>query len=534
MPTPRRTQKQLSEKYKDNLANYKRLYTGRRAILAVTFLAIAGGAIAVWHYSKRAPEKFFNPGPVSSHHQNITGAVVTSSTGQAAVNGSSTNCDACHDKSLITGEGLSFKKFRQIVQASFREGASAGRIEQIDIRCETCHAKLSGRAHTFHEPNAIQHRCSTCHQEHRGPGPMKLVASSDCVSCHGNGRIMQAAAQQKVPDNWSARDRHPQPTQRVIFDQLGRPREGYTKTFSSFWQDHPEFQINVAKAAAPDKIRDPDSYVSATGTHDILRFNHSRHFSADIPAVNNSGKKLDCNYCHQLEIEGRFMKRISFEANCQACHQLQFDLNNPDLTLPHGDPTAVLGFLRSVTSHYEDLARRKGMTDPKAIRTFIEQQRNQLRRQYSSDVQLVNQVFFEADPYKTRPDLPRPRLANFAGCAYCHDVKPSSVGAPEITKPILVDRWMLMSDFDHAKHVSVKGVDCETCHQIARSSTRSSDILLPVKDSCVKCHSPHAEPGMRTAAECITCHGYHAKSVPAGLATGSKISVKAMMLAGNP
>src|SRR5439155_1413775 len=83
--------------------------------IAVWFLAIAGGAIADWHYSKRAPEKFFNPGPVSSHHQNITGAVVSSSTGQAAVNGFSTNCDACHDKSLITGEGLSFKKFRQIV-----------------------------------------------------------------------------------------------------------------------------------------------------------------------------------------------------------------------------------------------------------------------------------------------------------------------------------------------------------------------------------------------------------------------------------
>src|SRR3954467_5538641 len=223
MPTPRRTQKELSEKYKDNLANYKRLYTGRRALLAATLLAIAGGGIAVWHYSKHAPEKFFNPGPVSSHHQNITGAILNASARTSAGTGSSTNCDACHDKSLITGDRLSFGKFRQIVRASFRQGASSGRIEQIDIRCETCHAKLSGRPHTFHEPNAIQNRCSTCHQEHHGPGPMKLVASSECISCHGSATAMQAAARQKVPDHWSARDRHPQPVQRVVFDQLGRP-----------------------------------------------------------------------------------------------------------------------------------------------------------------------------------------------------------------------------------------------------------------------------------------------------------------------
>jgi hypothetical protein len=93
---------------------------------------------------------------------------------------------------------------------------------------------------------------------------------------------------------------------------------------------------------------------------------------------------------------------------------------------------------------------------------------------------------------------------------------------------------MLQSDFDHAKHVSVKGVDCETCHQIARGSTRSSDILLPVKDSCVKCHSPHAEPGLRTAAECITCHQYHAPKAAQTMTANanlSKPSLKDMMLA---
>ena len=511
MAIPRKSQKQLTAKYRDNLANYKRLYTWRRAIAAATILTIAAGIFAFWYYHQRAPDKFFNPGPVSLHHLNITPAMVGAVPAEELQRrGNVSNCDACHDKSLVNGDGLTGRKFGHIVRDSFAKGISSGRVERIDERCEACHSHLSKKAHTFHEPNAIQFHCSTCHQEHHGPGPMKLVASSECASCHGNAATMRTAAKAKVPDDWTAQRRHPQSAQRVIFDQLSRPPEGYTKVFSNFWDDHPEFRINVAKAADPTNVRDPDSFVGPDGVHDILRFNHSRHFQNDIPAVDEHGTKLTCNSCHEMEIEGRFMKRISFQAQCQRCHQLQFDLNNPDLTLPHGDPTAVLGFLRSVTSHYEDLARRKGITDPKRIRTFVEDQRRGLRTQYNTDEQLISRVFFEGDPYKLRSGMDRPRAANFAGCAYCHEVKPAAVGAPSITKPVLVDRWMLLSDFDHAKHVAVKGVSCETCHQVARASTKSADILLPTKDSCIKCHSPHAEPGLRTAAECITCHNYHA------------------------
>ena len=538
MATPRRrSQKEITEKYRDNLADYKRLYSWRRAITAVTLLSLIGAVFAVWHYHQRAPEKFFSPGPVSSHHLNITRATVGDLTpAEVKQRGLTTNCDACHDKSLVSGEGLTRKKFAEVVRESFQKGASSDRIQKIDNRCENCHANLSKRAHTFHEPNAVQHRCSTCHQEHHGPGPMKLVASSQCGACHGNAEVMQAAARQPVPSDWSPHRRHPQPQQRILFNQSPRPPEGYTKVFSRFWDDHPEFRINLAKAADPNNIRDPDSYVAGNEKRDILRFNHSRHFRPDIPAVNQQGRKLDCNYCHEIETEGRFMKRISFQAHCQTCHQLQFDLNNPDLTLPHGDPTAVLGFLRSATTHYEDLARKRGITDPRKIRTFVEDQRRGLRTQYSSDQQLIGRVFFEADPYKLRPGVDRPRAANFAGCAYCHEVKPSPVGAPTITKPIFVDRWMLQSDFHHAKHVAVKGVDCETCHQQARGSSKTSDILLPVKDSCIKCHSPHAEPGFRTAAECITCHKYHAPAeaqVATTTAGAAKLSLKQMMLAGN-
>src|SRR3954470_21791994 len=118
MASSRKTQKQLSEKYKDNLARYKRLYTGRRAILTATWFAIIAAVVAVWYYHNRAPDKFFNPGPVSSHHLNITPAMLTGMSSAESNRPGSSNCDACHDKSLAAGDGLTTRKFVQVVRES--------------------------------------------------------------------------------------------------------------------------------------------------------------------------------------------------------------------------------------------------------------------------------------------------------------------------------------------------------------------------------------------------------------------------------
>src|SRR5256885_11084134 len=118
----RRTQKQISERYKDNLADYKRLYTWRRAGVAVTLLTLLGGAMAIWWYYKQAPDKFFNPGPVSSHHLNITPAMMSPKSQNAGNSQKLNNCDACHDKSLVAGNGLTARKFTHVLRDSFRKG----------------------------------------------------------------------------------------------------------------------------------------------------------------------------------------------------------------------------------------------------------------------------------------------------------------------------------------------------------------------------------------------------------------------------
>ena len=495
MANPRRTQKQIAERYKGNLGYYNKLHPWRRARLIVSLLTLGAGLLAICLLYKRTPEKFFNPGALSRDHNALP-----------------KSCDECHDKSLITSGHLTFGQFKQVVRDSFHDGVASDRTERIDQRCGDCHQQRSGRLYTFHEANVVQNRsCSACHQEHQGSGPIKAVASSQCISCHGNGPTMDAAATKGKQIEPALFRRHPQPAQQVVFE-LPRPPQGFTRSFQNFWTDHPEFQINTDKAQN-SKVRDPDT----------LRFNHQRHFAADVPPIGKQGTKLDCNYCHQLDTEGRFMKRVTFAANCQTCHALQFDLNNPELTLPHGDSTAVLGFLRSLPTHYEDLAVQKGMP-PGQVRPFVEQQRRQLRSQFGSDQELIRAVFFTADPYKPQQRAGASTRASFSGCRFCHEVTPAAVGAPTITKPISVDRWMLRSDFNHARHASVK---CDDCHH-AQQSRDTSDILMPVKADCVKCHSPAG----KVSAECIACHRFHApgQALTVDAHPVSPVTVKQMLL----
>jgi len=98
--------------------------------------------------------------------------------------------------------------------------------------------------------------------------------------------------------------------------------------------------------------------------------------------------------------------------------------------------------------------------------------------------------------------------ALFPGCAYCHEVRPSLNGGPQITPPLIPDRWLVHGNFDHSKHLqnirTNPKMDCIVCHD-ARQSRETSDILLPSKQICAMCHSPAGG----VVSSCSTCHGYH-------------------------
>jgi hypothetical protein len=507
MATPGRTQKQIAERYKGNLGYYKKKHPWRVARWCANLIAIAGGIAGVIVYQKllaqkRVSEEFFSTGTISSSHA-----------AQAQ------DCASCHDKGAVLAGDRSFSKFKAVVSERFHRGLD---FAAIDRKCRKCHEEHPpvGIAKKFdlHEPNVVQNRsCSVCHQEHLGPGRMTPVADLHCASCHNNPGIMQASAQkgEKLPP--TAFHLRPHPPQQIVFE-MPRPARGYTQVLSTFSGDHPEFQL------VREKARDPD----------VLRFNHQRHYAADIPPV-EKGRKLDCNYCHKTDPEGRYYQRVNFEANCQACHALLFDRNNPQLHIPHGDVNLVRNFLRTLPAQYGDYARLKqGKTGDSEMQSFVALQIKKLREQFGDGEQLERAVFFEKDPYKSQRQAPPATKANYSGCAVCHDVKADRNTAPAITKPVLVDRWMPQAKFNHAKHqidpITGGKLDCNRCHR-ALVSRETSDVLMPVKADCVTCHSPKG----KVVSECITCHTYHAPAqvAAADVHADARGSFKQMLLGSN-
>jgi hypothetical protein len=480
MADQRRTQKQISLRYKGNLRYYRRIHAWRFARFAASAIAIVGGIIAVLIYERRGPEKFFIAGPISSVHANF-----------------GNDCGKCHEATFIGRDSVTPERFSQVIRDRFQRGVP---VEQLDRKCEVCH-----QHHAPHEPNVVENRsCAVCHQEHKGAESMGVVASLECAACHNDRHVMEASGRKGTQLPPSAFQIHKLRVVQTAFE-MPRPPNGYTQTFASFWSDHPEFQLNR------EQVRDPD----------ILRFNHQRHFAADIPLLN--GQKLACITCHKTTEEGRYMKRVSFAANCQACHSLQFDPNNPDLTLPHGDPNAVRAFLRTLPTQYSQLAIKRGLVKPAEIKSFVVQQLVRLRDTRRTTEDLEHDVFFTTNPYKPQESALGQARGHFYGCAVCHEVKATSTAAPAVTKPILVERWLPHAHFNHAKHASIK---CNDCHQ-ATQSRETSDILMPAKASCIGCHSPQG----KIVAECVTCHTYHAPPQVATNQPGvAHLSLKQMLL----
>ncbi|HMG05068.1 MAG TPA: cytochrome c3 family protein [Chthoniobacterales bacterium] len=512
MATPGPTQKQIAERYKGHLSYFKKMHPWRVARWCASFLAIVGGIAAIFIFQKlvsqkRVSEEFFSSGELSSNHARYQ-----------------QDCAQCHDKSASAGNDITAAKFQTTVSAQFHHGIN---FKKIDHRCQECHEIPppvgNPKKYDFHEPNVVENRsCSICHQEHLGPGPMKRVADLHCASCHASGEVMKASAQYGAQLPPAAFHFRPHPAQQVVFE-MPRPTRGYTEVFSSFSAarrsssevEHPEFQL----------VRE---HAKDLNSDEAFRFNHQLHFGSNFPLTEKL-QKLDCTYCHKPDPEGRFYQRINFEANCQACHALLFDKNNPQLHVPHGDANLVRNFLRTLPAQYGDYARlSKGKIRDGDVQIFVAEQIRKLREQFHSGEQLEMAVFFEKHPYEPQRNADSKTRANFAGCAYCHEVKMPANSAPVITPPVLVDRWMPQARFNHAKHVSV---NCEECHNV-RNSSKTSDVLMPNKATCVACHSPETK---KIASNCITCHAYHAtpQVAAADVHADARGSFKQMLLGSN-
>ncbi len=194
-----------------------------------------------------------------------------------------------------------------------------------DQTCETCH---KGTVHHKNQSVELTPDCTTCHQEHRGRHKqISQVPDRACTQCHAN---------------LQERGLHREAALKVVEDG------GFA--IRSFTDGHPEFSVLVrppitdaskTDAEKPKRVRlNPD-----TPDNTPFLYNHEIHLKP-LKHGPKGTEQLECADCHQLDVQGAYMKPISFEDHCERCHQLEFDEQLSEAeTAPHGDPEMIRKFL---------------------------------------------------------------------------------------------------------------------------------------------------------------------------------------------
>ena len=423
MALPKRTTKQIAQKYKGNL-DYLRKPHAFRMTRLILFLvvAIATVALAFGHYHP----KLFSTGPISQNHARFAdrcevchdGAqpdLLTALTGSKIGHDGQPVPQSLSERAQNAWQTVSLKLHPDEVHKSVNGALTASSsLAALDHACLKCHEPMK-----LHQPQAlslalrpVRHEisaaevasCSSCHREHQGPEKMKDPPSSNCVDCHGNPeRLRETLVTYKV-------DGHPPGVTGNVLtfkrDGVKRfvpPRESPHQpvAFTGFATGHPAFGYEQPG------VRDPAA----------ISFNHSRHEQKDIPPVN--GHKLDCTDCHKPGADGMFMQPVKYAQQCAGCHSLHFSSDVPTLTIPHGDPQKVRDALTSagLTVLFQDYAvKEKKLMDTASQAAFITEQFNKLSaRGIGTTDALLARVFRTGDPPNTTNQF-------FPGCAKCHVV----------------------------------------------------------------------------------------------------------------
>jgi hypothetical protein len=220
---------------------------------------------------------------------------------------------------------------------------------------------------------------------------------------------------------------------------------------------------------------------------DTLRFNHRLHLDPR-GIFNAQGRRevLDCRMCHKLVTVADAIdpRPVTFAADCQRCHKLTFDARYPEAEVPHGgDPGIVYGFIATYTTGAANFAGKS----PDEIRRILTAKRAETTADERSVIDAEHVIKIK--------------------CAKCHDIRTLPNKRLAVTPPVLPLRWLRGVPFHHGgKHATV---DCEKCHDQARRSANTADVLLPSRQSCVACH------GGAQSSTCVSCHKYHSQQVPA-------------------
>jgi hypothetical protein len=363
------------------------------------------------------------------------------------------NCEVCHVEA--------FRPPLRLIRAdpSPRPVRNDPSLRSVsDDTCLGCH-RVGAHQVLVSEPN-----CPICHQEHRGQSMLARVRDSQCTICHGD------------------------------LNRLGPIKKDFPARIHAFAADHPSFGEPV----------DP-------GT---IRFNHKIHLNLETESVRGIDQPLtdlqdqQCQYCHQPDPAGRYMKPIRYEQHCKPCHALSVGvvgswraekvraaaLRFAQEPAPHKDPFTVRATLRErytrfVGDNPEVLGRQESSEPPRWIpsRPGMQPTDDKEWLWVNEQLQCAERLVFDG--------------AN--GCGYCHkrDAAKARGNLPQYLPSQIPAVWFPHSVFNHERH---RMLSCGDCHPAA-SSSKTKDVLLPTIDNCRQCHNP--QTGARS--DCAECHRYH-------------------------
>lgn len=316
-----------------------------------------------------------------------------------------------------------------------------------DQDCKVCHDGPRHQANTVGEP-----RCAVCHIEHKGTIQLAAVSDANCTRCH-NGL---AAHGKDVK------------TKALEITRFAPKR-------------HPEFSAVSHKDERP------------------LRLNHAAHMPSAPKSIRGIKLPMKCVDCHSFDVSGAAVP-VTFDKHCVSCHkgELGFDVYQVlggDGIAPHSkNPEGIGNFIREAYTKALDanpaltqraLGRNLDAGAPRGI--WLE----------TAIRDSTNYVFEKK-------------------CRYCHEVKMEN-GLPVVDKVGRVagrfaagkeqgPRWLEHAEFRHHAH---RMVACASCHSKAAQSQKTSDVLVPVMETCLPCHG---SSGTRMD-NCSQCHYYHDKTL---------------------
>ncbi|WP_101757806.1 cytochrome c3 family protein [Oceanicoccus sp. KOV_DT_Chl] len=323
--------------------------------------------------------------------------------------------------------------------------------------------------------------CQSCHKEHNEPAAMVVTADSLCVDCH------------------------------VEPLQLTAETTGTAAVSGFDVGTHPDFKLNFLLPKVVEKgtgigvkwYNRLESHSSAQKDMSNLKFPHDVHLDVDKVQTAGAGAGMVCSDCHTLKSDNEHFETITMEQHCSSCHDLSFDVADPDRQLPHGNPATVV---QTIEEHFVRV-----YADPDYKPAGGDRKRR--RPGQSGGAERCDGKPFDCGIKRATSEAGIQFTQR--GCVTCHEVsdnQSTDLYARWTVLPVKINHdWYQRALFDHASHLTQRGKSenqtCSSCHQ-AMQSTTSGDVLIPAIDNCQSCHGD-ASMHEKVIVDCVSCHAFH-------------------------